>query len=89
MFRQLSSLRFWITSLLTLFATVTALAADLQSPEMVKTGLHVLAGVYGDMDPKLAAEMYDRLPHENQEFPEGSGARPLPCPAACRSTRLG
>src|SRR5215469_13402885 len=74
MFRTLSSLRFVIASLLASFATVTAMAADLQSPEMVKTGLHILAGVYGDMDRKLAAGMYDRLPHENQEFQEGSGA---------------
>jgi hypothetical protein len=74
MFRTLSALRFAITCVLALCATVTAAAADLQSPEMVKTGLHILAGVYGDMDRKLAAEMYDRLPHENQEFQEGSGA---------------
>jgi hypothetical protein len=51
-----------------------ALAAEPQSPDMVKNGLHILAGVYGDMDRKLAAEQYDRLPHENQEFQEGSGA---------------
>jgi hypothetical protein len=74
MFRHFSALRVLITSLLALLATGAALAADLQSPEMVKTGLHILAGVYGDMDRKLAAGMYDRLPHENQEFQEGSGA---------------
>ena len=50
------------------------LAAEPQSPDMVKTGLHILAGIYGDMDRKLTAEQYDRLPHENQEFQEGSGA---------------
>jgi len=41
---------------------------------MVKNGLHILAGIYGDMDRKLTAGQYDRLPHENQEFQEGSGA---------------
>ncbi len=51
-----------------------ALAAEPQSPDMVKNGLHILAGIYGDMDRKLAAGQYDRLPHENQEFQEGSGA---------------
>ena len=74
MLRTHSSLRFVIMSLVAVFATAAALAADLQSPEMVKTGLHILASVYGDMDRKLAGEMYDRLPHENQEFQEGSGA---------------
>lgn len=74
MFRTRSSLSFMNISLVALFASATALAADLQSLEMVKTGLHILAGVHGDMDRKLAGEMYDRLPHENQEFQEGSGA---------------
>ena len=74
MFRTLSSIRVLITSLLVLFAAAAALAADLQAPDMVKMGLHILAGVYGDMDRKLAAGQYDRLPHENQEFQEGSGA---------------
>lgn len=72
MFRTLSSLA--ITGLLASFIATAALAADLQSPDRVKTGLHILAGVYGDMERKLAAEQYDRLPHENQEFQEGSGA---------------
>jgi len=72
MFRTRSSLV--ITGLLASLFAAAALAADLQSPDMVKMGLHILAGVYGDMDRKLAAEQYDRLPHENQEFQEGSGA---------------
>lgn len=72
MFRTLSSLV--ITGFLASFVAGTALAADLKSPDMVKMGLHILAGVYGDMDRKLSAEQYDRLPHENQEFQEGSGA---------------
>jgi cytochrome c556 len=72
MFRTLSSLA--ITGLLASFVAAAALAADLQTPDRVKMGLHILAGVYGDMDRKLAAEQYDRLPHENQEFQEGSGA---------------
>jgi hypothetical protein len=64
----------FVTFLLALSAVVPAMAAEPQSPEMVKNGLHILAGIYGDMDRKLAAEQYDRLPHENQEFQEGSGA---------------
>jgi hypothetical protein len=57
-----------------LLSLPAAWAADPASPDQVKTGLHILAGVYGDMDRKLAAGQYDRLPHENQEFQEGSGA---------------
>ena len=59
---------------LALAAAAPTFAADLQSPDSVKMGLRILAGVYGDMDRKLAAVQYDRLPHENQEFQEGSGA---------------
>ena len=72
MFRTLASLV--ITGLSASLVAAAALAADLQSPDMVKMGLHILAGVYGDMDRKLAAGQYERLPHENQEFQEGSGA---------------
>jgi hypothetical protein len=57
-----------------LAATMPAAATDLHAPDSVKMGLRILAGVYGDMDRKLAADQYDRLPHENQEFQEGSGA---------------
>jgi hypothetical protein len=57
-----------------LVAAATAAAADPKSPAAVNMGLKILAGVYGDMDRKLAAGQYDRLPHENQEFQEGSGA---------------
>lgn len=49
-------------------------AMEPKSPDMVKMGLRILAAVYGDMERKLAADQYDRLPHENQEFQEGSGA---------------
>ncbi len=63
-----------LASALSLLLAVAAMATEPQSPQMVKTGLHILAGIYGDMDRKLAAGQYDRLPHENQEFQEGSGA---------------
>jgi hypothetical protein len=63
-----------LASALVLCFAVPVLAAEAQSPDMVKNGLHILAGIYGDMDRKLAAGQYDRLPHENQEFQEGSGA---------------
>jgi hypothetical protein len=73
MFRKNSSLGIILTSALLLAAGAT-FGADLKSPDGVKMGLRILASVYGDMDRKLAAEQYDRLPHENQEFQEGSGA---------------
>jgi hypothetical protein len=73
MLRLVSLLR-PLGSALALCLIVPALAVEPQSPDMVKNGLHILAGIYGDMDRKLAAGQYDRLPHENQEFQEGSGA---------------
>jgi hypothetical protein len=60
--------------MLSLAAIAPASAAEPRSPDMIRMGLRILAGVYGDMDRKLAANLYDRLPHENQEFQEGSGA---------------
>ena len=36
--------------------------------------LRILASVYADMESKLPAQQFDRLPHENMEFREGSGA---------------
>ena len=53
---------------------VLATAAEPQAPDNAKNALHILAAVYGDMERKLAADQYDRLPHENQEFQEGSQA---------------
>jgi hypothetical protein len=49
-------------------------AADLKSPSLVKTSLQIFAGVYGDMQRKLAAKTYERLPHENEEFQDGAAA---------------
>lgn len=49
-------------------------AADPKSPDQVHTALRILASVYADMDAKLKNQQFDRLPHENQEFQEGSGA---------------
>jgi hypothetical protein len=73
--RSFPSLRLGMACLgLALIAALPAWAADPRSPDQVKTGLNILAGVYGDMDRKLAAGQYDRLPHENQEMQEGSGA---------------
>ena len=51
-----------------------ACAADLKSPDLVKVALGKLAREYSDMQRKLAADRYDRLPHENQEFQEESAA---------------
>jgi hypothetical protein len=49
-------------------------AAEPQSPEQVHTALRILASVYADMESKLPDQQFDRLPHENMEFHEGSGA---------------
>jgi hypothetical protein len=51
-----------------------ARAAEPKSPEQVHTALRILASVYADMDAKLKNQQFDRLPHENQEFQDGSGA---------------
>jgi hypothetical protein len=48
-------------------------AAEPKSPEDVHMALRILASVYADMESKLPNQM-DRLPHENQEFQEGSEA---------------
>ena len=55
-------------------AAAETFAADLRSPDLVKVALSKLAREYSDMQRKLAADRYDRLPHENQEFQEESGA---------------
>lgn len=47
-------------------------AADLKAPGAVKAGLHQLAAEYGDMERKVTAERYDRLPHDNEELHEES-----------------
>ena len=60
--------------LIVVSASVPAFAADLKSPDLVKTSLQIFAGVYDDMNRKLAAKTYDRLPHENQEFQDGAAA---------------
>ena len=74
MFKIRAPLRIAAVSALALALGLPVLAAEPQSPEGVKMGLRILASVYGDMDRKLASGLYDRLPHENQEFQEGSGA---------------
>ena len=51
-----------------------ARAAEPKSPEQVHTALRILASVYADMDAKLKNQQFDRLPHENQEFQDGSQA---------------
>lgn len=52
----------------------SAAAAEPQSPDQVHTALRILASVYADMESKLPNQQFDRLPHENMEFLEGSGA---------------
>lgn len=50
-----------------------AVAAEPKSPDDVHMALRILASVYADMQSKLPNQL-DRLPHENQEFQDGSGA---------------
>jgi azurin len=54
--------------------STTAAQAESHSSTSAKTGLRILASVYADMQRKLAAEQFDRLPHETQEFHEGAEA---------------
>jgi hypothetical protein len=61
-------------SLLAALGATPSWGADLKSPSLVKTSLQIFAGVYGDMQRKLAAKTYERLPHENQEFQDGAAA---------------
>lgn len=63
-----------LTGALTLGGWALAQAAEPQSPDQVHMALRILASVYADMESKLPAQQYDRLPHENQEFQDGSGA---------------
>lgn len=67
------SLAIGILSALLLGFGAAALAAEPQSPDDVHTALKILASVYADMQSKLPNQL-DRLPHENGEFQDGSGA---------------
>jgi len=49
-------------------------ATELKAPEQVHMALRILASVYADMEAKVKNQQFDRLPHENQEFQDGSGA---------------
>lgn len=51
-----------------------AQAGEPRAPDQVHTALRILASVYADMESKLPAGQFDRLPHENTEFHDGSGA---------------
>jgi hypothetical protein len=59
---------------LALGSVPVARAMEPKSAEQVLTALRILASVYADMDAKLKNQQFDRLPHENQEFQDGSGA---------------
>jgi hypothetical protein len=63
-----------IAGSLALGCVQTVAAAEPQAPDQVHTALRILASVYADMESKLPNQQYDRLPHENQEFQDGSGA---------------
>ena len=51
-----------------------ARAADLKSPDQVKTALRLIMQVTNDFDRQITRKTYARLPHENMEFMEASGA---------------
>jgi hypothetical protein len=55
-----------------LAVSLSALAADLKSPDQVKNALRILAYVQDDMSRKLPTKSYSRLPHENEEFQEAA-----------------
>ena len=59
---------------LALAAAQSAGGAEPQAPDQVHTALRILASVYADMESKLPSHQFDRLPHENMEFHEASGA---------------
>jgi len=59
---------------LTVAAMHRAAGAQPQSPDQVHTALRILASVYADMESKLPGGQFDRIPHENMEFREASGA---------------
>jgi hypothetical protein len=58
---------------LTLACAQGAGADEPHAPDQVHTALRILASVYADMESKLPDHL-DRLPHENQEFQDGSAA---------------
>jgi hypothetical protein len=59
---------------LALSAAQGSMGSEPQAPDQVHTALRILASVYADMESKLPNQQFDRLPHENMEFQEGSGA---------------
>ena len=50
------------------------LAAQLKSPEDVKTGLRILQGVSNDFKRQITNKRFTRVPHENQEYKEAADA---------------
>lgn len=48
-----------------------ASAADLKSPDDIKTCLRILMQVTNDFDRQISHQNYQRVPHENMEFGEG------------------
>jgi hypothetical protein len=53
---------------------MTSMAADLKSPDQIKTCLRILMQVTNDFDRQITRQSYARLPHENMEFMEGAQA---------------
>jgi hypothetical protein len=53
---------------------MTAAAADLKSPDQIKTCLRILMQVTNDFDRQITGQHYARLTHENMEFMEGAQA---------------
>jgi hypothetical protein len=73
------SSRNWLSRLVLCFgvslaALCTAAAAEMKSPEAVKTSLRLIMQITNDFDRQITRKTYERLPHENEEFVEASGA---------------
>lgn len=62
-------------ALMLAFATTSfAATAALQSPDKVKNCLWLMMQVTNDFDRQITRKNYARLPHENEEFKEATGA---------------
>ena len=63
-----------VIAALALVLSAGATAAPLKSPADVKVALRLMMQVTNDFDRQISHKTYNRLPHENQEFGEATGA---------------
>jgi hypothetical protein len=62
-----------IASLSSLLAS-PAIAANLQEPQQIATSLQRFAHDFGDMQRRLQAQAYERIPHEDEDFSRDAAA---------------